>query len=89
MLEGSFSLVSGLHSLPVWQYSLLTLEMLIAASKPLSCCCRQTIIKYQTYPNKCQEHHIYKCINRLLKDIEILAIILVPLIMTLSRGHTG
>ena len=23
------------------------------------------------------------------KDIEILAIILVPLIMTLSRGHTG
>ena len=25
----------------------------------------------------------------LLKDIEILAIILVPLIMTLSRGHTG
>ena len=27
--------------------------------------------------------------NRLVKDIEILAIILVPLIMTLSRGHTG
>ena len=26
---------------------------------------------------------------RLVKDIEILAIILVPLIMTLSRGHTG
>ena len=25
----------------------------------------------------------------LIKDIEILAIILVPLIMTLSRGHTG
>ena len=24
-----------------------------------------------------------------LKDIEILAIILVPLIMALSRGHTG
>ena len=24
-----------------------------------------------------------------VKDIEILAIILVPLIMTLSRGHTG
>ena len=24
-----------------------------------------------------------------IKDIEILAIILVPLIMTLSRGHTG
>ena len=24
-----------------------------------------------------------------LKDIEILAILLVPLIMTLSRGHTG
>ena len=30
------------------------------------------------------------CLDYLfLKDIEILAIILVPLIMTLSRGHTG
>ena len=32
---------------------------------------------------------LHKTPDRQIKDIEILAMILVPLIMTLSRGHTG